>query len=589
MATPYDARPWLRFYPAAVPHDVTVPNVPVTRLLDEAAAAYPRRRALVFFGRTITYRRLVKYVDRFAGALRELGAHKGDRIALVLPNSPQQVIAFYGALRRGTIVVQHNPLHTAAELHDQLSDSGAKIAVVFDRAYETLVTASRGTPLRQIIVTSLSEYLPVSKRLALRLPFKRARQARAQLTTPLPDDPGLLFLQDLLRRSRSRHHQVAVDPHRDLAALQYTGGTTGRPKGAMLTHFNLVANAYQTAAWDPTGELDGGTVLAVLPLFHVFGLTLCLTTPVLMAGTIVLLPKFDVDMTLKAIRRWRPAIFPGVPPIYQQIAESPRARSSHLNSIRVCISGAMPLSREAVEAFARATGGAAVCQGYGLTEASPTALANPLDGNARHVSVGIPLPSTYARIVNETDPRIGVPVGEAGELLIYGPQVFAGYWNQPKETAQVLLSGWLRTGDIAVMSPDGFFTLIDRKRDVIIVDGFNVYPSEVEDVLASHPSVRECAAIGVPDRRQGESVVAYVVPRPGHPVDPQELINYCAVRLAEYKVPAEIELRGELPHNMLGKVLRRVLREERAARAAPSRRPQPPAAQQERPPAGSPV
>ncbi len=567
MATPYDARPWLGFYPAGVPPEVRVPDVPVTQLLDEAATRHPRRRALVFFGRTISYRELVRYVDQFAGALRDLGVHKGDRVALILPNSPQQVIAFFGTLRRGAVVVQHNPLHTAAELHHQLADSGAKVAVVFDRAYETLVAASRGTPLGHIIVTSLSEYLPAPKRLALKLPLNRAKQARQELTTPLPDDPGLLFFQDLLRSSRGRHHQVAVDPGRDLAALQYTGGTTGRPKGAMLTHSNLVANAFQTAAWDPTAELSRGAILAVMPMFHVFGLTLCLTTPVLMGSTIVLLPKFEVDMTLGAIRRWRPTVFPGVPPIYQQIAESPRARSSHLTSIRVCVSGAMRLPRETVEAFRAATGGAAVLQGYGLTEASPVALANPLDGNARHVSVGIPLPSTYARIVDETDPRVPVPVGQAGELLIYGPQVFQGYWNQPKETAQVLLGGWLRTGDIAVMSPDGFFTLIDRKRDVIIVDGFNVYPSEIEEVLSTHPAVRECAAIGVPDRHHGEVVAAYVVPPPGVPVDPQDLIAFCAVRLAAYKVPGMIQLRRELPHNMLGKVLRRVLRDEWNLRA----------------------
>lgn len=567
MATPYDTRPWLAFYPAAVPADVMVPSVPLTRLLDDAAERYPHHRALVFFGRSITYRQLLTHVNKFAGALRDLGIRKGDRVALILPNSPQLVIAFFATLRRGAVVVQHNPLYTEAELRHQLADSGARAAVILDRAYDTVIAASRGTSLRHVIVTSMSEYLPASKRLALRLPLKRARAARQELTTPLPDDPGLLFFQDVLRGSRSRHHQVSVDPHSDLAALQYTGGTTGRPKGAMLTHFNLVANAYQTAAWDPNAELDRGTVLAVLPIFHVFGLTLCLTTPMLLGSTIVLLPKFDVDTTLAAIRRWRPSIFPGVPPIYQQIAESPKARSYHLTSIRICVSGAMRMPRETVDAFRAATGGAAVSQGYGLTEASPCAIANPLDGNARHVSVGTPMPSTYARIVSENDPRIPVPIGQAGELLIYGPQVFQGYWNQPKETAQVLLRGWLRTGDVAVMSPDGFFTLIDRKRDIIIVDGFNVYPSEIEDVLAEHPHVQECAAIAVPDRRHGEVVAAYVVPRPGVSADPADLIAFCATRLAAYKVPEVVELRRELPHNMLGKVLRRVLREEWDLRA----------------------
>ena len=568
MATPYDARPWLGCYPAGVPADVEVPSVPLTHLLDEAVARYPRRRALVFLGKTITYRKLAKDVDRFAGALYDLGVHKGDRVAIVLPNSPQLVIAFYATLRRGAVVVQHNPLYTAAELHHQLMDSGAKVAVAYDGAYEAMSAASRGTPLQHIIVTSLAEYLPAGKRFALRLPLKRAREARAQLINPVPDDdPALLSFQGLLGRSRSRHHQVQVDPQRDLAALQYTGGTTGRPKGAMLTHFNLVANAHQTAVWDPAAEPGRETGLAVLPLFHVFGLTLCLTTAVLMGATIVLVPKFDVDLTLAMIRKWRPTIFPGVPPIYQALADSPKARSARMTSIRVCVSGAMRLPRETVDAFRQATGGALVSQGYGLTEASPVALANPLDGNARHVSVGIPLPSTYARIVSENDPRIQMPAGQAGELLLYGPQVFKGYWNQPRETAEVLLGGWLRTGDIAVMSPDGFFTLIDRKRDVIIVDGFNVYPSEIEDVLATHPAVQESAAVGLPDRAHGEIVIAYVVLRPGYAAEQRELVAHCAMRLAEYKVPAAIEIRGELPHNMLGKVLRRILREEQHQRS----------------------
>jgi long-chain acyl-CoA synthetase len=569
-AAQYDARPWLRFYPAGVPPEVEVPEVPLTRLLDDAAARFPRRAALAFFGRRISYRRLADAVDRFADALRDLGVHRGDRVALILPNCPQQVIAFYGTLRRGAVVVQHNPLYTAAELHHQLSDSGARVALVYDGAYETLMSACRGTALECIIVTSLAEYLPRLQRLALRLPLERAREARKQLIAPVPDDLGTMSLRDLLRRARPRRRQVPVDPRRDLAALQYTGGTTGRPKGAMLTHYNLVANAYQTAAWDPAIQPGRETTLAVLPLFHVFGLTLCLTTSILIGATVVLVPKFDTRLVLAAIRKWRPTIFPGVPPIYQQLAESSRARRAHMNSIRTCVSGAMRLPRETVEAFRRASGGAHICQGYGMTETSPVALANPLDGNARHVSVGIPLPSTYVRVVSENEPARAMPVGHAGELLIYGPQVFQGYWKQPRETAEVLTGGWLRTGDIGVMSPDGFFTLIDRKRDVIIVNGLNVYPSEVESVLAGHPAVADCAVVGLPDRRRGELVKAFVVPRPGAAPDPAELTAFCARRLAEYKVPSVVEFREELPRNLLGKVLHRLLREGGLASGYPS-------------------
>ena len=575
MTTMYDTRPWLRYYPPGVPAEAEFPRVPVTDLLDNAVRHYARHTALIFLGGKLTYRELAHQVDLFAEALRGLGVHKGDRVAMVLPNCPQQVISFFAILRRGAIVVQNNPLYTAAELHTQLADSGARIVIVFDRAFETVDAARRGTSVEHVIVTSLTEYLPAAKRLALRLPLRRAREKRAELTTPLPEDlldtPGAqgppLSFRQLMADARPRHSHVVIDPERDIAVLQYTGGTTGTPKGAMLTHTNLVANAHQTAAWDP-GYVPGQDVtLAVLPMFHVFGLTLCLTTTVLIGGTIVLVPKFDLDLALGEIRRWRPTILPGVPPIYQQIADSPQARSARLNSIRTCVSGAMQLRRETVEAFRAATG-AEVVQGYGMTETSPVIMANPLHGNARHISVGVPMPGTVARIVSESDPGQTLPVGHAGELLVRGPQVFAGYWNQPKETAEVLSNGWLRTGDIAVMSPDGFFTLLDRKRDVIIVDGLNVYPSEVEEVLNSHPGIRESAVVGMPDPLRGECVTAYVVLVPGVAPARAELISYCAERLAGYKVPSQITARDELPHNMLGKVLRRVLRAETTAGAA---------------------
>ena len=562
METPYDSRPWLRFYPEGVPAEVDVPVVPLTTLLDDAVASFPRRRAVAFLGWTTTYRKLARDVDRFAGALRGLGVHRGDRVALIMPNCPQQVIAFYAVLRRGGVVVQHNPLYTASELQYQLADSGARVAIVLDRMYPTMAAARRGTAVEHVVVTSLMEYLPASKRLLLKLPVEKAAEAREELEAEVPEEAPVLFFQELLRSSKSQHHQIPVDPTRDLAALQYTGGTTGRPKGAKLTHYNLVANAYQVQAWDPACRPGQEVGLGVLPLFHVFGLTLCLAACVLLGGTLVLVPKFDLDLVFSAIRRWKPTIFPGVPPIYQQIAESPRARSVRLDSIRTCVSGAMTLPRQTVDHFRRVTGGAEVVQGYGLTEASPVVMANPLDGNARHISVGLPMPNTDARIVDENDPRRPVSVGQAGELIIRGPQVFAGYWNQPKETDEVLVNGWLRTGDVAMMSPDGYFTLIDRKRDVIIVDGFNVYPSEVEDVLNAHPAVKDCAIIGIPHDRRGEVVKAYVIPAPSYEPTGKELSRFCQKRLTGYKVPAIIEFRDELPRNMIGKVLRRVLREQ---------------------------
>lgn len=561
MDNPYDSAPWLSYYADGVPRDVDVPNEPVTQLLDDAAERFPRRNALVFFGRAISYRRLHELVERAAAGLAGLGVRGGDRVALILPNCPQQVIAFYAALRLGAVVVQCNPLYTAPELAYQLADSEATVAIALDRVYPTLAEARPSTRLREIIVTSLLPWLPRGKRLALKLPGERVRNLRAELEHPVPEDANVRDFEEMLSHPYPPILPEAIDPRRDLALLQYTGGTTGRPKGAMLTHRNLVANAVQTAAWDPGHRVGEETTLAVLPMFHVFGLTLGLTVSVLIGSTIVLLPRFDAEMVLDAIRKWKPTIIPGVPPMYEKIIAEAREQKVDLSSIRTCVSGAMPLPRNIVEDFRRATGGHLI-QGYGMTETSPVTMANPLDGNARHVSVGLPLPGTRVRIVAEDDPFRVVGIGEAGELLIYGPQVFRGYWNQPLETGEVLNNGWLRTGDIAMMSPDGFFTLLDRKRDVIIIDGFNVFPSEVEYAICAHPQVQDCAVVGVPDGRGGEIVKAYVIPEPGAALTPRDVIKHCEQRLVGYKIPAAVELRDDLPRNMLGKVLRRLLRDE---------------------------
>jgi long-chain acyl-CoA synthetase len=563
MSTPYDERPWLRYYAEGVPANVQVPDVPLTHFLDASAERFPHRKALMFFGRATTYAKLLEEVNRFAGALRRLGLRKGERVAVILPNCPQEVIAFYAILRLGAIVVPTNPLYTAPELRHQLADSGTRMVIVFDKAYETLADALPGTGVQQVVVTSLADHLPFVKRELLKLPVAKARRLAAELSTEVPETANVLRFEDLMREGPDNPQQTPIDPIRDLAVLQYTGGTTGRPKGAMLTHRNLVANAYQTVAWDPGIRPGQDISLAVVPLFHVFGLTFCLTCTLLIGGTVVLVPKFDLDLVLDAVRKHKPTIFPGVPPIYQQLAAAPEAKKAGVGDIRTCVSGAMKLARTTVDAFRIGTGGQVV-QGYGMTETSPVLMANPLDGNARHISVGAPLPGTEARIVDERDPRRVLPVGYPGELIVRGPQVFAGYWNQPAETSETLSrDGWFRTGDIAVMSPDGFFTLIDRKRDVVIVDGFNVYPSEVENVLAAHPGVAEVAVVGIPDSAHGEVVGAYIIPREPAP-RPEEIRAYAAQHLTGYKVPTYVEMRPALPRNMLGKVLRRVLREENA-------------------------
>jgi long-chain acyl-CoA synthetase len=591
----YGSRPWLRWYATGVPSDVHVPDAPVHWLLDQAARDFPRRVAISFLGKAITYRELVDAVDRFAGALQGLGVRKGDRVALILPNCPQGVIAFFATLRLGAVVVQHNPLYTPSELHHQLADSGATVVIVYDGAYTRLAAAKPGTDVVHVIVTSLSEYLTSGKRLALRLPFGKVREKRDALITEIPDDADVIHFAKLLRTPPHAVSDVEINPERDLALLQYTGGTTGLPKGAMLTHRNLVANAHQARAWDPDVVAGEEVVLAALPIFHVYGLTMCLTMPILTAATIVLLPTFDLGLLFAAIDKWRPTVFPGVPPMYDQIVHSRRTGRHDLRSIRTCVSGAMRLPPELVESFAKVTGGRLV-EGYGLTESSPVALANPLDHNARPGTIGVPLPGTDARIADPDDPTRDMPIGDAGELCVRGPQVFRGYWRQPRESQAMLHDGWLHTADIGFMDNDGFVTIIDRKRDVIMASGFSVFPSEIEDVILEHPSVESCAVVGVSHYYRGETVKAYVVLKAGRYAEEMELHRFCAARLAAYKVPASFDFRDSLPQNMLGKVLRRVLRDEYEAlrartnydeplppRPAPAADPAPPPAPTSRP------
>jgi long-chain acyl-CoA synthetase len=516
---------------------------------------------LAFLGRTITYAALADAVDRFAGALHGHGVRKGDRVALILPNCPQNVIAFFAVLRIGGVIVQHNPLYTPSELRHQLCDSGATVAIVYDGAYRRLAEIRDETDLRHVIVTSLADYLPSGKRLALRLPFAGVREKREQLIVELPEDADVLHFARLLHTPAGTTPAAELVPDRDLALLQYTGGTTGVPKGAMLTHRNLVANAHQACAWDADVRRGEEIVLAALPMFHVYGLTMCLTMPILSAATIVLLPTFDLGLLFAAIDKWRPTVFPGVPPMYDQIVHSRRTSRHDLRSIRTCVSGAMRLPPELVESFAKVTGGRLV-EGYGLTESSPVALANPLDHNARPGTIGVPVPNTEVRIVDSVDSSQEVPIGMPGELCVRGPQVFRGYWRQPRESQAMLHDGWLHTADIASMDNDGFVTVLDRKRDVIMASGFSVFPTEIEEVLAEHPAIATCAVVGVSHYYRGETARAFVVLREGMFADEPELHRFCAARLAAYKVPSTFEVRSDLPRNLLGKVLRRTLRDE---------------------------
>jgi long-chain acyl-CoA synthetase len=564
----YDARPWLASYPDDVPADYDFPAVPMTRFLDDAAAAFPTRTALAFLGSTMTYRELRGAVDRFASALAGLGVGKGDRVALVLPNCPQNVIAFYATLRLGAVVVEHNPLYTAHEMGHQLADCGAKVAVVLDRVYETVAEVRGGTALEHVLVTSIVDYLPRAKQLLLKLPVPAIRRRRAEIAADVPRGAPVLDFRTVLAGAPGAAEQVAIDPSSDLALLQYTGGTTGLSKGAMLTHANLVANAYQGRLWLADARAGQETTLAVLPLFHAYGLTLCMSISILLGATLVLLPKFDLDLVLEAVDEWRPTVFPGVPPIYKAIIDSPEAAKHDLRSIRACVSGAMKLPLEIQEQFERITGGKLV-EGYGMTETSPITHANPLNGRGKIGTIGLPIPATRCRIVDRDDPTVVVPQGEPGELVIAGPQVMRGYWNRPDETAAAFTAdGYLRTGDIAVMDDEGFFSIVDRKKEMIIAGGFNIFPSEVEEVIFRHPAVADAAVAGIPDPYRGETVKAYIVRKPGAELTEEQLVSFCREHLTAYKVPKLVEFRDDLPRTMVGKVLRRKLIEEELARQA---------------------
>ncbi len=566
-ASPYDARPWLSAYPEGVPADYDAPVVPVTRLLDDAAASFPTGRALVFLGAATTYRELRTQVDAFASGLAGLGVAKGDRVALVLPNCPQNVVAFFAVLRLGAVVVQHNPLSTEAELRHQLADSGARVVVCLDRVQPAVAAVQADTAVEHVVVTSLADALPASGRLRLRLPVRAARRRRADLVADLPKGARVRHYRELVAGAAAPARQVPVDPLTDLALLQYTGGTTGTPRGARITHHNLVADTYLNRLWDVESTAGKETTLLVLPLFHVFGLTVGLLGTVLLSGTLVLVPRFDVDAVLDAVEQHRPTLFPGVPPLFRALAESPRTRGRDLRSLRLCLSGAMALPRDVQERFEKVTG-ARLVEGYGTTETSPTTHCGPTVGPGRPGTVGLPLPSTRVRLLDLEDPSREVAVGEPGEIAVAGPQVFAGYW---RDDAPVLTpDGYLRLGDVAVMDEGGWFTVVDRLKELIITGGFNVYPSEVEAVLAQLPGVVEAAVVGVPDRHRGETVRAFVV-ADDPALTEQDVLAHCAGQLTAYKVPRSVELVDELPRSAVGKVLRRVLAER--AQPEPEERP----------------
>src|SRR5213593_861598 len=554
---PVSGRPWTRHYDPGVPATLKYPAVPLQAMLDDAAESYPDSTATIFFNRKRTYRSISDAAWRFANGLRRLGVKKGDRVALVLPNSPQFLIAFYGALRAGATLVPCNPLYTAPELQHQLADSGATVVVVLSRLYPLVKAARAETAIEQVIVTNIKEEMPP----LLRLLFTLAREKKDGHRQPFAGDPGAVAFRDV-QRAPAEPFDAGTRAN-DLALLQYTGGTTGVSKGAMLSHRALVANTLQCRSWF-TNLRDGqGTTMAVMPFFHVYGLTVVMSLAVQAAAAMVLEPQLDLEHLLKDVQRHRPLMFCGAPIIYNAINNSPLAKKYDLSSVEACISGSAPLLLETHRKFVELTG-AKLVEGYGLTEAAPVTHSNPLFGEGKQKigTIGVPFPDVESKIVDlETGERELAP-GESGELILRGPQLMDGYYKRPDETALTLRNGWLYTGDIATVEADGYVAIVDRKKEMIIVSGFNVYPREVEEALATHHAVLEAAAIGVPHPIKGEEVKAFVVLKPGAKATAEDIIAHCRTQLAPFKVPKDIEFRESLPKTLIGKTLRRQLADE---------------------------
>ncbi len=560
-------RPWFAHYDPGVPHTLDYPAVPLQWFLADTAARHPQATATIFgaavAGRlveaSLTYAELDRLADRFGAGLQSLGVRKGDRLALLLPNCPQFVIAFYGALRAGAVVVPCNPLYTPPELRRQLADSGTETLVALSRLHAVARAARDGTPVRHLILTNIKEYFPP----ALRLLFTLTRERREGHRTTIDPAAGERHFGDVLRAGGTVL-PVDVRPD-DTAVLQYTGGTTGVPKGAVLSHRALVANVLQSRAWNP--ELVEGRErgVTVMPLFHVYGLTVVMGISVATGSAMVLIPRFDLEHVLRAIHKHRPRSFAGAPRIYVAAANAPDLARYDLRSVEVFGSGSAPLPVEVQLRFEQLAGGGRVLEGYGLTEAAPVTHTTPRRGQRKVGSIGVPIPDVDAKIVDLEAGTRDLPVGVTGELVVRGPNLMDGYYERSDETKLALRDGWLFTGDVARMDEDGYFYIVDRKKELIIVSGYNVYPREVEDALYAHPAVLEAAAIGVPDPERGEVVKAFVVLRPGTSATPDELRTHCAASLARFKIPAEIEFRSDLPKSMVGKVLRRALAEEEQA------------------------
>ena len=568
-------KPWLAHYEEGVPAEVEIPDYPVTQNLVNTAKKYPHNTALIFgnvveplgemlLDAKMDYQQLLELTYRFAAALQKLGVKKGDRVAVHLPNCPQFVIAYYATLMVGGIVVPCNPQYVARELSHQLADSGAEVIVTLSLTYPIVKKIRSETSLKHVIVANVKEYFPG----LLKFLFTAAVEKKEGHYQDISGEANTYWFQDVLAGAPAKPTPVEVDME-DPAVLMYTGGTTGLSKGAQLTHRNIHANAVQIRAWFPRLVEGKEVILTSLPLFHSYGMSTCLNLGTLLGASMILVanPRVLIHI-LKSIAKHRPTVYPAVPAMYVAINNYPEIHKFDVSSIKACISGAAPLPIEVQQKFQELTGGRLV-EGYGLSEATPVTHANPIYGENRIGTIGLPFPSTESKVVDTETGGKDLPPGEVGELAVRGPQVMKGYWQMPTETANVLRNGWLHTGDLARMDADGYFQIVDRKKDMILgAGGFNIYPREVEEALYQHPKVKQAAAVGIPVEGKGERVKVFIVLKDGETATEEEIIQFCNENLTPYKVPRYVEFRQELPITMVGKVLRRVLLEEELKKQA---------------------
>ena len=552
---------WLEHYDQEVSPHLDYEIFPLYEALEKAAANFPNRPAIIFHNWKINYRKLKRLVDLTSANLKKSGVKAKDRVAIMLPNCPQAMISYWACLKIGAVVVMTNPLYMEKELLHHFNDSGTKTLITLNLLWKRIDNLRPRLNLKRIFITSIADCL--SFPLNIFYAFKSRREYKLE---PIPYDNSTILRWKNLLKPTSIEPPQPINPHEDLAALQYTGGTTGIAKGVMLTHANLGYNAQQARAFLHSIEETGEIILGLLPFFHIYGLTVCVNLGTLIGATLLPVAKFVPLDVLKAIDKYKPTIFPCAPSIFIALLQQKQLEKYDLSSVRYCISGSAPMPTPVMEKFNSLTTGANIIEGFGLTEASPITHLNPLRGKSKNGSIGLPFPDTDATIVDMEVGSVPVPVGKIGELIVRGPQVMRGYWNRPDETASVLRNGWLYTGDIGYMDEEGYFFIVDRKKDIIITAGYNVYPREIDEVLHEHPAVKEAVSVGINHKTRGEIIKAYIVLKEGQAVTKAEILAFCREKLASYKVPKQVEFRQDLPKSIVGKVLRRVIREEEEQR-----------------------